>query len=157
MRSFAHILHHLKTVKQQSRLPIFVDYQFLGFRLFTARWRHNERDGVSNHRRLDCVHNRLFRRRSKKTSKLGVTGLCYGNSPVTGKFPTQRAGQRVSNAENISVWWRHNGKVMTTKIDQKILPVGNFSCEVIYGKTNPCMFLHMRKLQCRVFSLYWSK
>ena len=28
-----------------------------------------------------CLLNRLFRRRSKKTSKLRVTGLCLGNSP----------------------------------------------------------------------------
>ena len=54
-------------------------------------WRHNERDGVSNHRCLDCLLNRLFRRRSKKTSKLCVTGLCEGNPPVTGGFPSQRA------------------------------------------------------------------
>ena len=44
------------------------------------RWRHNERDGVSNHQRLDCLLSRLFRRRSKKTSKLRVTGLCEENS-----------------------------------------------------------------------------
>ena len=49
----------------------------------TLQWRHNERNGVSNHRRFDCLLNRLFRRRSKKTSKLRVTGLCEGNSPVT--------------------------------------------------------------------------
>ena len=30
------------------------------------QWRHNMRDGVSNHRRLGCLLNRLFRRRSKK-------------------------------------------------------------------------------------------
>ena len=30
------------------------------------RWRHNERHGISNHRRLSCVLNRLFRRESKK-------------------------------------------------------------------------------------------
>ena len=47
----------------------------------SLRWRHNERDGVSNHQRLDGLLNRLFRRRSKKTSKLRVTGLCEGNSP----------------------------------------------------------------------------
>ena len=29
----------------------------------------------------------FFRRRSKKTSKLRVTGLCEGNSPGTGEFP----------------------------------------------------------------------
>ena len=40
---------------------------------------------------------------SKKTSKLSVTGLCEGNSPVTGEFPAQRA----SKAENVSIWWRY--------------------------------------------------
>ena len=40
---------------------------------------HNERDSVSNHQPHDCLLNRLFRRRSKKTSKLRVTGLCAGN------------------------------------------------------------------------------
>ena len=57
--------------------------------------RHNERDGVLNHWRLECLLNRLFWRRSKKTSKLCVPGLCEGNLPVTGGFPSQR----VSNAE----------------------------------------------------------
>ena len=51
------------------------------------QWRHNEDDGVSNHRRLDCLLIRSFRRRSKKTSKLRVTGLCEGNPPVTSRFP----------------------------------------------------------------------
>ena len=58
-----------------------------------------ERDGVSNHQPYDCLHNHLFRRRSKKTSKLRITGLCDGNSPVTSEFATQRA----SNAENVSI------------------------------------------------------
>ena len=57
----------------------------------SLQWRHNGRDGVSTHRRLSCLLNLLFRRRSKKTSKLRVTGLGEGNSPVTGEFPTQRA------------------------------------------------------------------
>ena len=65
---------------------------------------HNERYGVSNHQLRDYLLSRLFRRKSKKTSKLRVTGLCAGNSPVTGEFPTQRA----SNAENVSIWWRHH-------------------------------------------------
>ena len=45
---------------------------------------------VSNHRQLNCLPNRLFRRRSKKTSKLRATGLCKGKSPVTGEVPSQR-------------------------------------------------------------------
>ena len=44
-------------------------------------WLHNDHDGVSNHQPHGCLPNRLFRRRSKKTSKLRVTGLCVGNPP----------------------------------------------------------------------------
>ena len=43
------------------------------------QWHHNEHDGVSNHQPSDCLLNRLFRRESKKTSKLRATGLCEGN------------------------------------------------------------------------------
>ena len=40
----------------------------------------------------------------RKHIKLRITGLCEGKSPVTGEFPTKR----VSNAENVSIWWRHH-------------------------------------------------
>ena len=70
------------------------------------QWRHNDYDGVSNHQPHGCFLKHLFRRRSNKTSKLRVTGLCAGNSPVTGEFPAQRA----SNAENVSIWWRHHAQ-----------------------------------------------
>ena len=62
------------------------------------QWRPNGRDSVSNHQ----PHHRLL---NIKTSKLRVTGLCAGNSPETGEFPAQMA----SNAENVSIWWRHHG------------------------------------------------
>ena len=54
---------------------------------------------------LDCLLNRLFRRISKKISKLRVTGLCEGNSPMTSEFPAQRA----SITETVFIWWRHHG------------------------------------------------
>ena len=72
---------------------------------YSILWRHNGRDCVSNHQPHDCLLNRLFRRRSKKTSKLRGTGLCAWNSPGTGGFSAQMA----SNAENVSIWWRHHG------------------------------------------------
>ena len=78
-------------------------------------WRHNGRDSVSNHQPHDCLFNCLFRRRSKKTSKLRVTGLCVGNSPGTGEFPAQMA----SNAENVSIWWRHHGDPLQGRLDQR--------------------------------------
>ena len=73
--------------------------------LYVLQWRNNEFDGVSNHRRLGCLLSRLLSHRWRKTWTLRVTGLCEGNSPVTGQFPAQRA----SNAENVSIWWHHHG------------------------------------------------
>ena len=67
-------------------------------------WHHNGCDSVSNHQPDDCLFNRSLRHRSKKTSKLRVTGLCAWNSPGTGEFPAQMA----SNSENVSIWWRHH-------------------------------------------------
>ena len=78
----------------QAKLAHSIYFYLLYFCAVTLQWRNNERDGVSNHRRLD-----YFRRRSKKTSKLRVTGLCEGNSLVT--------AQRASNVGNVSIWWRH--------------------------------------------------
>ena len=80
----------------------------------TSLWRRNQRYGVSNHQPHDCLLKRLFRHISKKTSKLRVTGLCEGNSPVTGEFPAQRA----SNAENVSIWRRQS------EWNMKLVPLG---------------------------------
>ena len=93
----------------------------VGGRQWTLRWRNNARDGVSNHQPYDCLLNRLFRRRSKKTSKLRVTGLCAGKSLVTGEFHTQMA----SDAENVSIWWRHHG----------FLEEGNFKNDILASKS----------------------
>ena len=71
---------------------------------FPLRWRHNGHDGVSNHQPHDWLLNCSFRRRSRKTSNLRVTGLCVGNSQGTGEFPAQMT----SNAENVPIWWRHH-------------------------------------------------
>ena len=90
----------------QSRIYIIIDQRAL-------RWRHNGRDGISNHQPHDCLLNRLFRRRSKKTSKLRVTGLWVGNSPVP---------QMASNAENVSISWRHDE---TSKVCICIMPISS--------------------------------
>ena len=81
---------------------ILLDLMVIHYLLW--QWRHNEYDGVSDHQ---CLLTRLIRRTSQKTSKLRVTGLCAGNSPVTGEFPVQRA----SKAENVFIWWRHHVKL----------------------------------------------
>ena len=100
--------------------------------------------------RHDCLLKRLFRRRSKETSKLRVTGLCAGNTPVTGEFPAQRA----SNAENVSIWWRHHtiinknfAHVVTIYLNclslnyrnsSKCMIMGDTLCHTIQRDVNPC-------------------
>ena len=87
----------------------------LGVSGLSLQWRDNERDGDSNHRRPDCLLKCLFRRRSKKTTKLCVIGTCEGNSPVTGESPppppppphTHTHTHTKKKAENLSIWWRH--------------------------------------------------
>ena len=88
------------------------------------QWRHNERDGVPNRQPHDCLLHYLFRCRSKKTLKLGVTGLCEGNSPVTDEFPTQRT----SYTENVSIWWHHQSaaaQLLTCRKRCGSLPLSN--------------------------------
>ena len=95
-------IQKVRKTKLASLVPVF------GNGSVALRWRHNERDSISNHQPHDCLLNRLSSRRSKKTSKLRVTGLCVGNSPGTGEFPAQMA----SYAENVSIWWRHHGSFL---------------------------------------------
>ena len=89
--------------------------------LMPLQWRHNGYDSVSNHQPHDCFLNRLFGRRSKKTSKLRVTGLCAGISPGTGEFPKEMA----SNAENVSIWWRHHGNDETSPMSKNFVILFN--------------------------------
>ena len=88
----------------------------------TLEWRHNGLDGVSNHQPHHCLRNRLFRSRSKKTSELRVPGLCEGNSPVTGEFPAHMA----SNAENVSIWWRHHAMSNSCETALLLMPPNTF-------------------------------
>ena len=81
------------------------------------RWRHNGHDDVPNHQTLHCLLNRLDRRTSEKTSKLRVTGLWAGNSPVTGEFPAQMA----SDTENVSIWWRYHANLYSAQFNHFVM------------------------------------
>ena len=115
--SFPHFygpsLEVLKDGNRVLPMSIFVEpiiLQILGrhcldhLSVLSLLWYQNECDDVSNYRRFDCLLNCLFRRESKRTSKLLAAGLWEGNPPVTGELSSQRAG----NAENVSIWWRHH-------------------------------------------------
>ena len=93
-------------------------------------WRHNGQDSVSNHQPHGCLLNRLFSRRSKKTSKLRATGLCEGNSPGLVNSP-------------------HKGPV-TRKMfpfDDVIMEVVQKSTHKRLAKCPPVRLLHIPKLR----------
>ena len=122
-------------------------YRYLTYKslyVHTLQWRHNGRDGIPNHQPHHCLLNHLFRRRSKKTSKIRVTGLCAVNSPVTGEIPAHMA----CNTENVS-------------IDDVIMIFGekNVLCNVITKRNifvdeicNDLVPKHPIQIQCRCLS-----
>ena len=81
-------------------------------RTLSLQRRHNGRNGISNHWCVHCLLSCLFRRRSKKISKLRVTGLCEGNSQVTGKNSSHKGPETQKMFPKIddvimSAWWQH--------------------------------------------------
>ena len=114
---FGQISRSLATGKFHYRNP-WIDRSFNWYFNSTAtavillQLGHDRRDGVSNHQPHDCLLT-LFRRGSKKTSKLRVTDICEGNSPVTGEIPARRTC-------NAQIWWRHHDH-QTSKATCKIV------------------------------------
>ena len=124
----------------------------------SLQWRHNDHNDVSNHQPRGRLLNRLFRRRSKKTSKLRVTGLYAGNSPGPVNAPhkgpvTQKMipfddvimmssksifnrGSKITNfVPDISGVW-HNQMTITTIKSWSIYFImhsGGWGCEVSCG------------------------
>ena len=72
----------------------------------SLQWHHKEHHSVSNHQ-LPMFYSVVYSGadlKKKNPPKLRVTGLCAGNSPMISEFLARRA----SNAESISIWWRHH-------------------------------------------------
>ena len=110
----------------------------------SLEWRHNERDNVSNHQRLDCFLHRLFRRRSKKTSKHRVTGLCERNPPVTGGFPHKGpVTRKMFSFDDVTMCWPIVDTIVPT-LGQR------------YTNQLCCLGPHRTALM-GIFWIFWSK
>ena len=100
---------------------------------------------------LTIVYSTVYIGRSKKTSKLRVTGLCAGNSPGTGEFPAQMA----SNEKNVSIWWRHRDV-------HSVRPGFRLYKALLLGycqeKTTvmPLYLYHRSRYFCETLSLLWE-
>ena len=90
--SFLYSIMALKSSLMEDK-DLFILY--ISWQLMTRslQWRHNGRNGISNHQPRDCLLS-IYSGTDKKTSKLRVTGLCSGNTPVTSEFPAQIACNR---------------------------------------------------------------
>ena len=96
-------------------------------RFTPLRWRHNEHEGVSNHQPHGCLLDRVFKENIK----------ALRHWPLWGEFTGDRwiPAQRVSNVENVSIWWRHGRTPEGINYDQKMTKlaftrnlVGKFVC-----------------------------
>ena len=91
-----------------NRTTIRVPYIHVkSLQIILFQWRQNEHKSVSNKKHIDCLLSRLFRRTSKKASKLRATNLCEWNPPMTGRLLSWRA----SDVENASNWWCYYAKI----------------------------------------------
>ena len=102
------------------------------------QWRHNDHDSVANHQPHGCLLNCMFRRRSKKTSKLCVTGLCGGNSPGPVNSP-------------------HKGPVTRKMFPfDDVIMMTSPSVQKGLGKSQPCCYFEKRvhALTIKTFKLY---
>ena len=109
-----------------------------GIHRWSLQWRYNGRNGISNHQPHDCLLNRWFRRRSKKTPKLRVTGLCAGNTP-----------------ENVSNWWRHH----VVDFHWTVLRYGKRFCHLVNMdcKISKTIVLLKSHISCKIHShVIWS-
>ena len=94
---------------------------------YSLQWRQNGRDSVSNHQPNDCLFSQQFiQTQIKENTKAPRHWPLCGKFTGTGEFPAQR----VSNADDVSIWWRHHGL--------KITYLGMFSIKICFCKLILC-------------------
>ena len=95
----------------------------------TLQWRHNDHDDVSKHQPHGCLLNRLLRCRSKKTSKLRVTGHCAGNSPGPVNSPNKGPVTRktVPFDEVIMIYFSETNQILYVSVAAIAVTNNNFS------------------------------
>ena len=71
--------------------------------VIALQWRHNEHGDVSNHQPHVWLLNRSFRRRSNKTSKRRVTGVCVWNRPLNSPHKAQ-ATRNIFPFDDVIIW-----------------------------------------------------
>ena len=93
------------SIQIQPRHMSVMTFHSIGILILCILYRGIMSAMVSRITSVSIVYSTVCSGADKKTSKIRVTGLCVGNSPVTGELPTHRA----NNTESVSICWRHHG------------------------------------------------
>ena len=118
------------SVKKHNYCALSVTYcAVTNYPAHTLHWRHHEHDGVSPLATRQFTQP-FIQAQMKENIKVRITGLCEGNSPVTGD----------SNAENVSIWWRHHD------FPYCLLACSVFRLLLPYTKGVPCVALSTTEL-----------
>ena len=128
------------TVRRHDMLYTHVTCQWctpLWMTLRSLQWSRNERDGVSNHRCLNCLPNRVFRGRPMKTLKHRVDSPHKG--PVTLK--------------KCSFWWRHHILSMAFQANLyrntglgRVIIITIVTITYLFGLFTPFMFFFYKNI-----------
>ena len=124
---------NVKYENTYNRSSVYTHMQASHFHLINITARHNERNSAANHRRLDYLLNRLFRCRSKKTSKLHGIGLSEGNLPVTSEFLDSSYHQAISKHGIDYTWHGVDGSLFSanrapSQYKDRLIYVWRFPC-----------------------------
>ena len=114
---------------------------------FSLQWRHNERYGVSNHRRLECLLIRLLRGRSKKTLKLSVTSLLRGIHRWPVDFPHKRTvTRRMFPFDDVIMFSDDPGRIFYNRVPK----CGSRSLQAVFRCVKANTGFGMKLLPCHL-------
>ena len=81
------------------------------------QWRHNERDGVSNHTSVSIVYSTVFFRRWWKKDQSSAT-LAFLRA--IRRWPVNSSHKGPEPRKNVSIWWRHHEFTMLSNVNRHL-------------------------------------
>ena len=122
-------------------VPTMCRSLILLMRTWSLQWRHNDHDGVSNHQPHGCLFNQVYSGTDRRKHQSSASrAFACGEFTGSGEFPAQTA----SNAENVSIWWRHRGILGSGSTHETLSPGNNH----VWPLCIPPSCWYHRKLNC---------
>ena len=128
---------HFSAVRHQAIIGTSAGTVLIGPLGNPLQWRHNGLGSVSNHQPHDCLLNRLFRRWSKKTTKIRVTGLCAGISPIPVNSPHKGpVTRKMFPFDDVIMWWNQDAVAIMQENENVVFRSFCFASRGWYGPSH---------------------